>query len=203
MAVTAALTAIVISACDSASHEAPKHDPRVSGDSTLARLKEAHRATARTSPVRTQGGESKHPGVVQGSQRIELPGGVVVVTPPAPSVTATGPETGCTVVNGPDHQPLGIPPAPGITARRIAPGKFAITYEFAVFDPRCRPSQLRVSVDVNDDPLPPSGTEASIQGRRGRIIVSVPALVADADVARATAMTAARLTSRSTSVLIR
>jgi hypothetical protein len=197
-----------LAACDRESDE-PSTEPsaaslRRSSESTLARLKADNtRAVRRQRRAARAGAPAPARSAPKGSQRIELPGGVVVTTPPAPRVTATHPESGCTVLEGPGHRRLGIPPAPGIRARRVGPEKFEVRYRFAAVAPRCRPSSLSVKVDVNDDPLPGAGTVASVNGLRGRIVFSVPEQLADADVARATASGHDGVPSRSTSVLIR
>jgi hypothetical protein len=200
----AVLATANFTACDRSGDAVSTERSKLSDDSTLADLKAEHTAAVGRQRRTEAATERKRSAPAPtGSQRIELPGGVVVVTPPAPKVTATRPQVGCRTVEGPGGRPLGIPPAPGISARRIAPGRFAVHYQFAAVDRRCRPSMLSVNVDVNDDPLPGAGIDVSVNDRRGHVVFSVPEQVADADVARAKAVGRGGVASQSTSVLIR
>lgn len=200
----AVLAAATPTACERGRDEPTTEPPKVSDDSTLADLKAQRARVARRQRADNTAGTPKRiTAAPKGSQRLEFSDGTVVVTPSAPKVTATRPEAGCKMIERPGERPVGIPPAPGISARRIAPRRFAIRYEFPQVDRSCRPAWVSVIVDVNDDALPGARKVASVSNRRGRIVFSVPAHAADADVARATAVARTGVPSRSTSVLIR
>jgi hypothetical protein len=119
---------------------------------------------------------------------------------------STAPERGCRLkeyrYNGAVVRRL-FPPAPGLSARRAGPREVVVTYRFAPFDPRCRPTSLELTVDTNDDRLPGEGTAAPIHGPRGEVSVPLPDGLRKADVVRGMARTRDHRPGNSTAVLIR
>jgi hypothetical protein len=96
-----------------------------------------------------------------------------------------------------------IPPSPGITARRFNEATVLVTYDVFSSDPRCRPTNLELTLDVNDDTLPGSSTVAQVRHARGTLTIDVPPYLANADVLRAIARSAEGYPSEAASVLIR
>ncbi len=159
------------------------------------------------SPAGKRGGVPTGSSVPTDSLRkVRTKSGAVILLPPKPTQTATAPQRGCQRTRfeggGRDRIRL-LPPAPGVSARRVGPAKVLVVYRFGAVEPRCRPASLELTVDVNDDRFAGDGTVVRVRLPRGEIPLSLPEHVAGADVLRATARTEAGLPSRVAIVLIR
>jgi hypothetical protein len=46
-----------------------------------------------------------------------------------------------------------------------------VSYLFGDWDDDCRPVSMRLTLDVNDDALPPTGQDVRLRGERGHVTV--------------------------------
>ena len=95
-----------------------------------------------------------------------------VLGPRTPKRTATGPASGgwSRPVVGPDGERAlrHAPRPPGVTARRIGRDHVLVSYLFGDWDDDCQPVSTRLTLDVNDDALPPTGQDVHLRGERGQ-----------------------------------
>lgn len=117
--------------------------------------------------------------------------------PARPSETTVRPSRGCT---GSAKEPL--PPRPGLRARRLGASTLLVRVTFAGVPRRCRPTWIRLTLDVNDDPLPPDAGLFKVAQLRRPLKVAIPPRVRNADVIRASSVMRSGASSRSTPVLI-
>jgi hypothetical protein len=104
---------------------------------------------------RREGNQSNQDDVREGGSRTTtLPSGAVVVTPPLPTRSKAEAQPGCRVVHDDNGSKVVLPPTPGVRAQRTEDGSVLATVTYRRFSKRCRPVQLRLTLDVNDDALP-------------------------------------------------
>jgi hypothetical protein len=78
-----------------------------------------------------------------------------------------------------------------------------VTISFNEIPPACAPDRIRITVDVNDDPLPPAALVYPASKVEEPFEMTLPARVVDADVISASSIdTRARTMSDSQRVLI-
>jgi hypothetical protein len=132
--------------------------------------------------------------------------GAVVTLPRRPRRTSTQPGERCNVKVLRQHgktRRYFLPPNPGITAQRLSDAKVLVAYRVFTADTRCRAANLRLTIDVNDDPVAGSSTIAPVHRAKGTVTIHLPQDLAKADVVHATARTKDGYPSEATSVLIR
>jgi hypothetical protein len=130
--------------------------------------------------------------------------GAVVLLPPSPTETSTTGSAGCRDDREVDDRNVltaSFPPSPTISAMRTASNEVLLTYRFSA-RPRCRPTRLGVSLDVCSDPLPARTQRIGISRLRGRVRISIPSDMRDADVVRVVGVTQRGASSESSSVLL-
>lgn len=138
-----------------------------------------------------------------GRKPVRLPDGSTAYLPVKPSRTAATPSRSCSRgKDGDGSGTVALPPTPGVHARRVGSDRLVIRVTFAALPKRCRPNRVRLTLDVNDDPLPPATGLFPLDRVRGPLEVKIPERVRDADVIRASSITAAGASSASAAVLI-
>lgn len=145
-------------------------------------------------------GEAGAPAV---RETIRLPDGGVLRLPAKPTRTRANASPSCS--RGQDGDGSGtvlLPPTPGVRAVRTRPGRLLIQITFAALPRRCRPNRVRLSLDVNDDPLSPATALFPLGRLRKPLAIDIPERVRDADVIRASSISANGASSESIAVLI-
>jgi len=151
--------------------------------------------------VEPLGPDSRDPdGVLRGRTAVATPGGGYYYAPIKPRATRVEPGYVCKRELGGGEVML-RPPAPGLSAQRLGPRLVVLDVD-AQSPPRCSPKYIRVTFDVNDDPVPPASSLISV-GRLDRPLrVLVPTHVAHADVVAASSIMGDGLSSDSVKVSI-
>jgi len=140
--------------------------------------------------------------LLQGRKRVRTPGGGVAYLPVKPRRTSAPPSRSCAVIRDDPGRSL-RPPSPGLSARRLDAARIEVRVVLASVDDRCRPDYVRLTIDVNDDPLPPSSTTVKVTKLERPLVIPVPERIRNADVIRASSqMSSTGASSDTVSVLI-
>jgi hypothetical protein len=137
------------------------------------------------------------------SKSVRVNGGAVVRLPAKPDQVEVPASPACT--HGRDGDGSGVtllPPRPGVRATRIGDDRLLVEVSFGRVPSRCKPSHVRLTIDVNDDPLPPATAIYPVGRLRRPFVVKVPERVAKADVLHASSIMSTGASSNSTDVLI-
>ena len=92
---------------------------------------------------------------------------------------------------------------PGLRADRLPGNRLAVSITYRALPRKCRPSVVRVTIDVNDDGLAPASDVAPVRGLEQTLTLKIPERLRAADVVRASSETREGDSSESVSVLIR
>jgi hypothetical protein len=133
---------------------------------------------------------------------IRADGGAVVRFPVRPDRTKAPASPACT--QGKDGDGSGsslLPPRPGVRATRNA-DRLRVEIFFERVPERCKPSHVRLTVDVNDDPLPPATAVYPMRRVQRPLVIQLPERVVKADVLHASTVTSSGASSDSATVLI-
>jgi hypothetical protein len=175
--------------------------PTARTDSSRAVQSNNSRPPPSQAPIR-----SSHPGPRgPGSRVITTRSGVVVVTPPRPRPTRSRPGSRCgrIVIERPGTTRTAyLPPKPGIRARRVSREAVQVSWRFLTLPRACRPTHLRLIVDVSNDILPGRQTVVPIRRSKGVTRLSIPRDLAGADSIHAVAVSRERLPAPNVSVAI-
>lgn len=97
---------------------------------------------------------------------------------------------------------LPIPPAPGVSARRVSRTVVLLAYRLPKTPARCRVVMLEATLDVNDDRFPGHMVRIPIERGADSVEVPVPPHIRSADVVRVRAVTRRRAPSEAAVVRI-
>lgn len=126
--------------------------------------------------------------------------GAVVSLPARPRRLVAAPSPSCTA-EAPGGREF-LPPRPGARATRVGARRIVVEISFEDVPARCRPYGVRITVDVNGDPLPPSAHRFPFGDTERPLAVELPERVAKADVVYASSVMRSGASSDSTAVLI-
>jgi len=145
-----------------------------------------------------------HVGREDGVRTIPTPSGGLVVTPRRPTVLQIESASACAgPFRGPSGQTAYLPPKPGLAAEWQGTRDVLVTITFGSTPRRCRPTQVRVTLDVNDDGQPGISRVHPVRARTQRVrLRRPPYLSAMPDVVAASAIDRRGLTGQTATVLI-
>lgn len=155
----------------------------------------------------TTGGPASDPlrgdDIVRGRKAVPIPGGGVAYVPVEPKATTLDPSPSCTKAkDGYSGHESTLPPRPGLRARRLDGRSVLVTVTFASIPDACRPVRVKLTFDVNDDPLPPAAHLFTLRQLRAPRKITLALDVRAADVVRASSITADGTSSESAAVAI-
>jgi len=145
--------------------------------------------------------EASGPGAdpLKGRKAVRTPSGGVAYVPTKPKATSVAGSRGCVT----DDEGDVSPPVPGLRADRLPGNRLAVSITYRALPRKCRPSVVRVTIDVNDDGLAPASDVAPVRGLEQTLTLKIPERLRAADVVRASSETREGDSSESVSVLIR
>lgn len=139
-----------------------------------------------------------------GRTSIRTSDGIGISLPDRPERVVAKPSSSCALVEDGDGRGTTLlPPRPGVTAARLSPRRVQVVITFRRLPAECRPTHVRLTVDVNDDPLPPATAVYPWRRVREPLVIGIPQRVRNADVLHASSITAEGASSDSAGVLIR
>lgn len=141
---------------------------------------------------------------LSGDKVVRTAEGAVVRLPARPERYHAKPATVCSKSR--HDKPRGsdwLPPTPGAHAAQIDRDRVRISVAVASVEARCRPTHVRISIDVSSDPLPPRTSVYGISTLRRPLVVRLPDRLWGADVVNVSAVDSSGGSSESVGVLIR
>lgn len=140
------------------------------------------------------------PGETRPRETVNTADGTVVMLPPRPRRLTALPSPSCTA-EAPGGREL-LPPRPGVRATRVGAQQIEVEVSFKDIPARCRPYGVRITADVNRDPLPPSTHRLPFEDVERPLVIDLPERVANADVVYASTWLRSGASSDSAAVLV-
>jgi hypothetical protein len=140
------------------------------------------------------------PGETRPRETVTTADGTVLMLPARPRQLVAAPSPSCTA-EAPGGRRF-LPPRPGVRATRVGARRLEVEVSFKDIPARCRPYGVRITADVNGDPLPPSTHRFPFEDVERPLVIDLPERVANADVVYASTWLRSGASSDSAAVLV-